>query len=248
MIQKLNLRGLTNAEFYQLLKLVADQVSVADSTALKIKKAHDALLAKLPSLMTALNSETASQETKRLESLDEDRDDAIVGISMVINGYTYQKDFLIRETAQLLQSFLKAQGRSISKMNYQAQTSTLSKICEAFKTDPRYVPAIAQLGLTTWVNELDAYNRSFESAFKTRTTEQSQNADVLSFGKQKKEAIQTYNDLVDMIVIRYKAAQDDGAATAPYMSLISEINTLIDNYSAYIYKSRLQNGESPNPA
>lgn len=234
MITSINLRGLVHSEFYQYLKLVVDKVDEADPVALKLKTARDAAALMLPELKASLNLETANEETKQIQALDLARDNAIVGLTAIINGNTYHADAAKKEAAELLKLYLKAQGSNISKLNYQAETSVLSKIVDAFKSDPKYTPAIAMLGLGEWVANLETANSSFEARFKVRNTDISANADVSSFGELRKLAIPLYNKLTDLIESRFTTAEADAQPTAPYQKLINEINTLNDTFNSYV--------------
>ena len=88
MIHSLNLRGLVHAEFYQFLKLVVDKVDESDPVALKLKPARDQVALVLVDLKTSLNSETANEETRLIQALDLERDNAIIGLNFIINGNT----------------------------------------------------------------------------------------------------------------------------------------------------------------
>jgi len=238
MINSFYLRGLVNSEFYQFIKLIVDKVDESDPTVLKIKNRRDDLFKILAPLKSALNQETANAETKVIEALDERRDNTFKGLSFNITGSTFHSDPVKSEAATLLQVFIKAQGSGIARLNYQAETSVLSKITDAFKNDAKYVAAVATLGLQDWITNLETANVEFENRFKARNTDISVNADAPSFGSLKKQAIPLYTSLVALIESRYEAALDDKAPTAGYEKLMNEVNTLIDSFSIYLSKPK----------
>lgn len=157
-----------------------------------------------------------------------------MGLNLIVQGNTYNPDPAKKEAANTLRLYIKAQGTKISSLNYQAETSVLSKIADALKTDPKQSVAVAKLDLGAWVTSLETANNEFETTFKSRNTDISANAEVPSFGELKKQAIPLYNELVNLIESRLVIAKADGQPTAPYQALINEINTLIDSYSSYI--------------
>ena len=226
MILSINLRGLVNAEYYQLLKLVVDKVDEANANTLKIKKVRDDLAGILPALKSALNAEVAFAETKVIQDLDQRRDDAIIGLQMIVKANTRHINTEKKDAGNLLKAFFKAQGSEISKLNYQAETSVLDKITDKLKLDAKYSQAITLLGLDEWVAELETSNQQFETVFKSRNTEISVSVTNLSFGELKKQSIPVYNKLINMVESRYATAEEDGAPTAPYQNLINETSPL----------------------
>jgi len=242
MILSINLRGLVNAEYYQLLKLVVDKVDEANATTLKIKKVRDDLAGILPALKSSLNAEVALSETKVIQDLDQRRDDAIIGLQMIVKGNTRHINTEKKDAANLLKAFFKAQGSEISRLNYQAETSVLDKITDKLKSDAKYIQAIALLGLDEWVAELETSNQQFETVFKSRNTEISASVTNLSFGELKKQSIPVYSKLMNMIESRYATTEEDGTPTAPYQNLINEINALVEAYNSYISKG----GKTPD--
>lgn len=238
MIAKLALSRLANAEYYQFLNLASAKVKEADPVVLKLKVAHDPLEAILPRLLSALNKELANEETKELSALDRLRDKNIIGINYVIDGYAYHNDANKVDAALLLKNYIDAQGKEISNQNYSTETASLTKITGAFKTEAKYVAAVSLLGLTDFVNNLEAANLAFENKFKSRNTSLSEDKDVPSFGAVRKEATPLYQELISLIESRFKTAKADGVATEPYQKLINELNTLIDSYVVYTNTSK----------
>lgn len=238
MITFIPLYRLINSEFYQFIKIVVDKVEVAGPTALKVKTAQDPLAQKLPILLGALNNEKANEETKELRDLDLERDSAIIGLTMVIKGNTYHANPAKRKAAQLLELFLDSQGSKISRLNYAAETTVLSKIVAAFTNEAKYSDAIALLGLQDWVVDLDTANTAFDAKYQVRNTSISVNTNIPAFGVVKTDTIPLYVELAELIESRYKTAKADGLPTAPYQNLINELNTLIASYLVYTQSSK----------
>ena len=128
-------------------------------------------------------------ETKQLQALDEKRDNAIIGLQTMVNGYTYHETEAIKNAAVQLKVFFNAQGSGISRMNYQAQSAVVAKITDSLQTEAQLASAVATLGLGQWVANLENANNQFEQVFKSRNTEISTNTSSASFGELKKESM-----------------------------------------------------------
>lgn len=245
MIKDLAFSRLANGELYQFLKLVVDKVKEADTVASKLKTANDPLEAILPRLLAALNKEQANEETKELTALDKKRDNAIIGFNLVIDGYKYHEDNAKKEAAFLLGLYIDAQGKAISRQNYSIETTSLTKITTAFKTEAKYVAAVALLNVGDWVANLETANNQFENKFKSRNTSQSETKDLPPFGEVRKEAVPLYNELTALIEGRFKTAKADKQPTDPYHKLINELNTLVDTYVPYTITKNKAKPETP---
>jgi Family of unknown function (DUF6261) len=250
MFTNLPFSRLVHSEFHQYLKSFLSVVDAADPKTLKIKDERDVLAEMLPSLLAALNNEAASEETKDIEALDLKRDNAITGLSKIIDGYTLHEDAAKKAAANLLQLFIDAQGPRISKLNYSAETTVLTKITTNFKNEAKYTAAVALLGLEDWVENMETANNNFETKYKARNTSLTINKNIPAFGVLKAQAIPLYTELTDLIQSRYKTAKADKQPTDAYLNLINEINTLIDSYLVYTQpaKPKAKPGDPTLPA
>lgn len=233
MFNTLNLRGLTNPEFQQFIKLLTEKVKEAGVDVLKIKTPYDLLVAILAQLENALNQEKANEETKLIQDLDRERDDYYIGFSFLLNGFALGKDPAKRGAAQLLRLLLKSQGKNVTRQNYQAETAILNNVVSELKNDAKYVAALGTLGLQSWVNDIDTANQAFENQFKNRNTSISKNSNDVTFGELRKEAMPLVERLYSLISSRYNTAVEDNEPADGYMALVKEINTLIDSFVPY---------------
>lgn len=244
MFNTLNFRALTNPEFQQFVKLLVEKAVEADVVGLKIKSPHDLLVAALQKLESALNQEKANEETKILQALDGERDDYIVGLNFLINGFALAKDPARKEAAQLVRMFLKSQGKNVARQNYQAETAILNNVVKVLGTEAKYMAAMATLGLQGWVTDIDTANQAFEARFKSRNTSLSIGDVGPAFGELRKETLPLIERFFDLITSRYNTAVEDAQPTQAYQNLISEINTLIDSFVPYTLP---KNKDDKNP-
>ncbi|MBW7675631.1 hypothetical protein K1I32_08610 [Chryseobacterium sp. LJ756] len=76
----------------------------------------------------------ANDKTQELLLLDERRDNVINGIYYFLLGYTYHYIADQKNKAQLLLTNMVLYGSGISRLNYQAETSTVNNLSATGKT------------------------------------------------------------------------------------------------------------------
>jgi len=228
MITSLNLANLRNAEFLQFCALVSGLVVANDPFNLKFPAQHTLFKSRLDETTGLFKLEKVSPATQELVLLDERRDRAMNGLTDLISGYCNHFDAEIAQAANLLAVNLNLYGAGVSRLNTQAETSTISGIVNDWETNAGLAAAIAKLGLTGWVAELKTANQLFEQKYLQRTQEYgAANPDTLK--AKREEATAAYYELRKFI--------DSNSVIKPSASrekLISELNALIGQYSELI--------------
>lgn len=240
MIQGMDFQVLRNAEFLQFHKDVAGMVFRNYPATLNVQQKYDALVAKLEEVEALFKKVMGSDITAELMAIDERRDNAIIGISQLVLAYTYHYDEGLRQHAGLLQDNLKLYGNSIARMNYQAETTTITALINDWNTKQPLADAITALGLSPWTLELAAANNLFNTRYLDRTQEISA-ADPASLNVKRAEVNETYYALRDRINALHTLAD---TTPSPYTSVITQVNTLIDQYS-HLVRSRGNHTASP---
>jgi len=242
MINAIDLRMLRNGEFLQFVTNFSDLVGSNNPVLLNVVDQHTALKAKVMEIEPLFKQERASVITQQLILLDERRDNAINGISLVIDGYVYHFDAAIANAANLLQNDLKLFGSGIAKQNYQAETASVNGIISDWETKPELTAALATLGITTWAAELKTANQLFNQKYLERTQEYgAANPDTLK--AKRDETMVVYYEMRKFLDA-YSVIQN----TPAYQKAISELNALIDQYNGLLNGRQKEVTPAPTPA
>lgn len=219
---------LRNNEFIQFIKLLSEILNSNDPEVLKVKTQYDDLIALLATLSTLFKPELGSAITQELQEIDARRDTALTGIEMQIRSFTYYFDADKREAANLLSSSLDTYGSGISRMNYQAETSTLTSIIQKWENDAKLTAALTTLSLTTWLAELKAANKLFEERYIARLKEEASSPEEKTI-ELRKDIIQSYRTLLAHLQAHATLSTDNS-----YEAVVQQINQLIEQYNKLV--------------
>jgi hypothetical protein len=228
MINAIDLAKLRNGEFLQFGTNVSDLVESNNPKGLNVEVQHAVFKTKVNETAALFNTERSSAITQELILLDERRDRAITGITTVIDGYCSHYFAETAQAANLLANDLQLFGAGIARQNFQAETASVNGIVNDWETKPELTAALATLGLTPWKEELKTANQLFDQKYLARTKEYSAaNPDTLK--SKREETMGAYYELR-----KYLEAYATIQNTAEYKKVISELNALIDQYTALI--------------
>jgi len=228
MFLAIHYRKLRNNEFIQFIKLLGEILNSNDPEVLKVKDQCDDLAALLATLSVLFKPELGSSITKELEEIDARRDTAITGIEMLIKTFTYYFEAEKREAAILLESSLTLYGSGISRLNYQAETSTITSIIQKWESDTNLRAALTTLGLTAWLAELKAANTLFEERYIARLKEEANSPEEKSIDLRK-QIIQSYRTLLAHLQAHATLSTDNS-----YDAVVQQINQLIEEYNRLV--------------
>jgi hypothetical protein len=230
MIHAINLMLLRNAEYLQFQKDILGIAGRNSPATLNVQQRFDAMNNKLAEMEGLFKKVMASEITAELLALDERRDNAVNGISQLVLAYTYHYDETLRKAAGHLDTNLKLYGAGIARMNYQAETTTITAILNDWNTKPELTNAAASLGLGNWMAELENANHLFNSRYLDRTQEVG-NANPDSLRSKRVEMNEAYYGLRDRIDALHTLADIEPSAYTP---VINQLNVLIDEYNQTI--------------
>ena len=219
---------LRNNEFIQFIKLLSDIINSNDPEVLKVKAQYDDMGALLATISALFKPDLGSAITKELENIDERRDTAIIGLEMQIKSFTYYFEAEKREAAQLLSNSLTTYGSGISRMNYQAETSTITSIIQKWENDAKLTAAITLLGLTAWTGELKIANELFVERYIDRLKDDAASPEEKTV-ELRKEIIQSYRTLLAHLEAHATLSIDNS-----YNAVIQQINQLIEQYNKLV--------------
>ena len=147
---------------------------------------------------------------------------------MQIKSFTYYFDAEKREAANLLDSSLTTYGSGISRMNYQAETSTITSIIQKWEDDAKLTSALTTLGLTAWTGELKVANKLFEERYIARLKEESDAPEQKTI-ELRKQTVQSYRTLLAHLQAHATLSTDNS-----YDVVIQQINLLIEQYNKLV--------------
>lgn len=232
---------LRNAEFIALGKDFISLIDAANPATLGINAGFAPFKAEWLSLDSLFMLERGSILTDDLVALDTRRDNAIVGIRTVADGYSRHFDPAFRAASERILACIDKYGSKIHKQNLLAETETLRNLVADFETGALMLNALTVLGLSAWVTELKDANNDFNQVYLQRTQETSAKPND-SLAARRKPAIELYRKLVKTI-----DAKDTLDPSPALTTLINQLNGLVDKYNQLI-ATRSSAGKEDKPA
>lgn len=228
MIHSLHLPELRNNELLQFLNDILQACRQYSTEPMRLTAVIEALLSNTTEFEHLFRLNPASEITRELIDLDNQRDNCILGINSVLFGYAYHFDAATKKAAQDLLQSMDKYGKRIAKMNYPAETQVIKSLLSDWTTKPHLACAITKLSLTTWTQELSKSNNLFAEKYILRAEEKSSQPQVKTYEARKK-AIASYKKLISKIdagAIHF----DDNSFDA----LINLINKLVEKYKVVV--------------
>ncbi len=238
MILTINYQKFRNSEFAQFHFDINNIAGEFDTEILGIHTKFLIYKEKVNPLLEHFNATRKSKYTNLLELTDDERDDALNGITGVIESYTKHYDPLIKAAAVLLLNKINSYGKGLSSLNYHAETLTITSIVKDIRENEELSNALSVLGLSDWTDYLEERNNKFKEYDMQRVDENAK------FSREKtvelrNEAMTAYRELTDVIKahVTIKGITD-------YEILIKKINKKIEEYNLIITKR--SSGEENN--
>lgn len=236
----LKIEKLRNGEFIAVGKDFISFIEAANPATLGLGAAYSSFKSSWEELDKYFMLERGSILTDDLIALDNRRDDALVGIRTVAEGYGRHFDVASKGASERILACIDKYGSAIHRQNFLAETETIRNLVQDFENDVPVKNALTALGLTAWVAELKDANNAFNQTYLQRTQEASERPDE-SMATRRKPAIEVYRTLVK--TIDAKNILDPSAALT---SLMGSLNALIDKYNQVI-ANRGGSKDKPEP-
>lgn len=240
MFSFINYPSLRLNEFIQFYQDFLKILGTNDPEILKVKSQYDDLHALVATLASYYKPELGSEITAELQELDAKRDSALHGIELQVKSYTYHYNDSIRLAANLLSKVFDHYGSGITRLNYQAETSTINSMIEKWESDQKYVDAITALNLRDWKTELKNINTNFNQRYLARIEENADNPEATAI-ELRVGITASYRNLMN-----YLQAYATLSTGGEYDKVIKLINELVDEYNKLI-KSRSNSEEKTIP-
>ena len=170
MIQS-KIKDYRNKECIQYLKDTVTIYKAFDLKALKLGPFVAELENSNAKLEEVFEIAKKSAKTETLESLDARRDQAIVGIRKVADGYENYFEQDKADAGKLITSHIDKYGSKISKLSLLAETTAINSVVNDLENDRVVREAVILLNLSAWVTELKQANIDFNNMYLERNTD-----------------------------------------------------------------------------
>lgn len=215
-------------EFIQFISNTLMIVKQHGPDKMKVKELYQALYQNQEKLQNAYKQTTNSDITPLLARLDDQRDQAVICLRQVSEGYSHHPQEKLQAAAQTVLACIDKYGDKLYSLNYSAETAALKNLVRDFQTVQECIDAIQALGMDTVVTEMKNANLKFEKLFVQRLEEFSQE-ELASTKAMNQQTTEAYKTLVQHI--------DAHATLAPseaYTSFINHINENIEHFNQLV--------------
>jgi len=242
MINSIDLRNLRNADYLQFQKDFLSVIFRNDLAALQVESKYNALSAKTDELENLFKKVLSNPISQELVALDERRDDAINGIYYTALANSYHFDLATKQSANVLLANISLYGSGIARLNYQAETATLTNLINDWENKPELSQAIGVFNLKSWKEELKTINTEFATRYLDRTQDYG-NATPETLKLKREETNTVYYALRDRINALHLLVETPPSL---YSTVINQLNALIDQYNLLLTVTD-ETGEDPKP-
>jgi hypothetical protein len=239
-IKRIRLDRLRNEEWFNFLTEFKTFALQSTPEALCIEELFAVFLSLYASADDVLEQIRKSGYTSVVVRLDSLRDRTFRGLREAVSSASHHFDESHREQAGTILPLFAHYG-DLAERGYNEETAALYNFIQELRG--RCEPAVAQLGLTEWVDELERNNIAFEDAILGRNQEAADKND-LNMLKIRRLAGRNYLDILE----RIEAAINLNGPEA-YEPFVKRLNANIDRYQAVLNR-RSSNGndkDKPTP-
>ena len=152
-------------EFLQFMHNALMIVRQHDPDKLRVKAQYQALNNRYRQLESTYQRGTDYALTQELRRLDTARDQAIVCLRTISDGYTRHHRASHRLAGQQILDCIDKYGTRLYNLNHNAETVALKKIVADLRSDPTGPEALQLLHLEDTVDEMQQANQEFERQF-----------------------------------------------------------------------------------
>lgn len=227
-IQNVNFKSIRIGESIQFFYDVYEFCKDNDFQTLKIEKQAKALKVIVDEMNSSYNVKRGSEITKEIMDADKRRDDAIVCLRTVTEGYTSHFDDEKRNAAVQLLNTIDKYGSGIARMNYHAESTVLDNLGLELTSDEKIKAWVKKLTLSDVALEIVDANKALKNKFRLRVKDDAEKNDE-SATDLFKPSIESYNALKEHIEAHATLSPSDA-----YKTLIDQLNELINKYNTML--------------
>jgi hypothetical protein len=183
-----------------------------------------------------------SEFTKKKEETDRQRNTVYIGMSGIVRANLKNFDPAVRDQALHVFNLLDNYG-SLTRSGYDAETAAIDSISSRLESSD-YQEAVIALGLSPWIQELNAVNSLFKTYVEDTTLEQIEKSDVAPKDARKKTDA-ALRGITDRITARINLDGPDYFA-----AFVKEFNVMTEHYNTVVreHYGRLHTRTDISPA
>ena len=219
-------------EFTQFIRNTLIIVNQHGPEQLKVKAQYQELNRLCQQLEKAYEQTNNSQLSAQLTELDNRRDQAIICLRTLSEGYIRYPKTAQQEAGKQLLACINSYGNRLYDLNYSAETATLKQLLGELQTRPEYQQAVATLQLEVVVNEMKQANQAFEQLFVQRLEEGIQSGG-LSNRELMRQATDAYREL-----LKHLEAHATLTPSNEYTLLIDHLNENTEHFNEVVERRK----------
>jgi hypothetical protein len=232
-MEKLDLDALRIVEFIELGFDIKAALGPYDKNALGLESVSNNLSAAFGNLSDAYSREKGSALSKDIELADARRDQCIIGIKGVSEGYERHFDPAFASAASHLLQTIHKYGKSIATQNFVAESEILKQLCNELESSGPAKEASAKLGLSAWVAEMREANEAFIQLFQKKNSESNQApvGNVKELRAEAKKQLQAFMAMLSALTLVSPVAELN--------DLLEKLNSISEKYEKILASRRL---------
>jgi hypothetical protein len=222
-IAKLNFTHLPNALHVQCATDIRDLVNKYGTGLLKVQAPFDEFSRWFSREDDSYKIVLKSELTKKKEETDQARDRSLRGLSAAVAAALHHYDPAVASAAWRLQALLETYNRpvAVAKLSYDAETAAITNLLQELAGSAD----VARIGLSGWVERLDAQNRAFDALAKAWNEEKVARPEC-TLREARAGVDAAYREIVRRVSAW--AIVEGEAAYAPF---IRELNEVLKHYA-----------------
>jgi hypothetical protein len=207
--------------------------------ALETYRKHSAVIdapAMIDNYQTALTQESnvftairRSEFTKKKATVDRQRDKVYTGMLGMVRANLKNFDPQICDAAERVNNLLSSYN-AVTKAGYDAETADIDSIVNRLRGNA-YTSAVELLGLTSWVDELEALNMQFKT-YADNTVQEAIDRPDISPKDARRQSDEAHRQIADRVEAMI-TLNGETALTA-LTAFIEEYNTLVKHYNTLL--------------
>ncbi|MCG8581736.1 MAG: DUF6261 family protein [Bacteroidales bacterium] len=178
-------------------------------------------------IVQAYKKDKKSNITAILTKYDQRRDNAVICLRLAARTFSNHFADETRKAAHTVLNTMDKYGKRLHKLNYQSQTTVLSKLYNDLTTKEG-LAALEKIHMTDVAEEMQTANNLFNTTYLARVEESAANNSVAT-GVLIKQSIDNYRHLVALIEAYHIITPSGG-----YDLLLNQLNQLAIKYNGLI--------------
>ena len=238
LLQTINFGSLLQAEALRYLEQFIRVIRAAGDLSEALAEVLTELEARRQEAQAAFRLASKASQTARMQVLEAERDDLILGFGKICDGHRTDPDPACKAGAQHLYENVELYGgaRAIARMTIKAETTSINSLLRDWREKPELAAAIAALGLQRWADRLQAVNTEYETLSIARGQERAALEQQVDYTVKDKltEARPLYEEVTTLLNAGQLSARRLQQDNRPWLNAIMAANAITEEYSTLL--------------